>query len=163
MKLNYANMRFRPPGTIIRLNIERPTSNAEYGTLCIIDFKKGDHPDDVIRKTKSSYLERTSCIACGSGFQPRSFNFAAGSRSHRVFFIVTWTFRISAKRKISKGKFALLGFYKLTEFIIRCWTFDVRCSAVSFSIRPDVCGQMRRLYKWDPVLIVVRKLFHPMG
>jgi hypothetical protein len=43
------------------------------------------------------YLERTSCIGCGSGFQPRSFNFAAGSRSHRGFFMVTWTFRISAK------------------------------------------------------------------
>jgi hypothetical protein len=32
------------------------------------------------------YLERTSCIGCGSGFQPQSFNFAAGSRSHREFF-----------------------------------------------------------------------------
>ena len=31
------------------------------------------------------YLERTSCIGCGSGFQPRSFNFAAGSRSHSEF------------------------------------------------------------------------------
>ena len=44
----------------------------------------------------SGYLERTSWIACGSGFQPRSFNFAAGSRSHRGIFMVTWTFRISA-------------------------------------------------------------------
>ena len=46
--------------------------------------------------TLYGYLERTSCIGCGSGFQPRSFNFAAGSRSHMGFFRVTWTFRISA-------------------------------------------------------------------
>jgi hypothetical protein len=41
----------------------------------------------------------TSCAhgRTGSGFQPRSFYFAAGSRSHRGFFTVTWTFRISAK------------------------------------------------------------------
>jgi hypothetical protein len=48
---------------------------------------------------ESGYLERTSCIGCGSGFQPRSFNFAAGSRSHKGFFMVTWTFRISALKK----------------------------------------------------------------
>jgi len=34
----------------------------------------------------SGYLERTSCIGCGSGFQPRSFYFAAGSRSHPGFY-----------------------------------------------------------------------------
>jgi len=33
----------------------------------------------------SGYLEKTSCIGCGSGFQPRSFNFAAESRSHDGF------------------------------------------------------------------------------
>jgi len=47
---------------------------------------------------KYGYIERTSCIGCVSGFQPRSFNFAAGSRSHRGFFMVTWTLRISAFR-----------------------------------------------------------------
>ena len=96
MKLNYANMRFRPLGTIIRLNIEHRTSNAEYGTLCIIDFKKGDHPDDVIRKTK---------------------NFEGQNSLYS-------------------------GFYKLTEFTIRCWTFDVRCSMFS-SFFLDQTGRLR--------------------
>ncbi len=37
--------------------------------------------------------------------------------------------------RISKGIFvSLKSFFKLTEYIIRCWTFDVRCSSVSFSI-----------------------------
>jgi len=31
------------------------------------------------------YLQSSSCIGCGSGFQPRSFNVAAESRSHRGF------------------------------------------------------------------------------
>jgi hypothetical protein len=54
-----------------------------------------------LQNTLRGYPERTSYIAsyidCGSGFQPRSFNFAAGSRSHRGFFMVTWTLWISTK------------------------------------------------------------------
>jgi hypothetical protein len=64
-----------------------------------LPFKKMPKLPEVPKMPKinvSGYLERTSCIGCGSGFQPRSFNFAAGSRSHRGFFMVTWTFRISA-------------------------------------------------------------------
>ena len=36
--------------------------------------------------------KRTSCIGCGSGFQPRSFNFEAGSRSYRGLFYGNWDF-----------------------------------------------------------------------
>jgi len=36
--------------------------------------------------------------------------------------------------KISKNKFVLLSiFLKLTEYRIRCWTFNVRCSMFIFS------------------------------
>ena len=39
----------------------------------------------------SDKLERTSCIACGRGFQTWSFNFAVGNRSHRGIFMGAWT------------------------------------------------------------------------
>ena len=47
-----------------------------------------------------------------------------------------WRYALSilkqANRRISKSRFALLSlFFKLTEYIIRCWTFDVRCSFFS--------------------------------
>ena len=47
----------------------------------------------------------------------------------------------SSGGQVSKSGFSMLSFFKLTECIIRCWTFDVRCSMfdVHFLINPS-CG-----------------------
>jgi len=71
------------------------------------------------------YLERTSCIGCGIGFQPRSFNFAAGSRSYREFFYGNLDF--PDKR--------LILFFNRQNSLIRHSSFFIRHSFMTFFIR----------------------------
>jgi hypothetical protein len=51
-------------------------------------------------KTKSGYLERTSCIGCGIPAAGDHLISRLEAAPTGVFFMVTWTFRISAKQNI---------------------------------------------------------------
>ncbi len=101
-----AYMKLRLAWTVNRLNVEHRTSNIERPILMALRFIyfKTSEPQNTEQQPATSSPRRARAWACRK--QPN---------------------------RISKDSIAALCLYfKLAEYIIRCWTFNVRCSMFIF-------------------------------
>ncbi len=112
----FTHMKLQVAGTVKRLNVQHRTSNIEHRILMTLRFIYLIKNERITLKTWSKDRRILNHTLTTSS-PPRAR---------------TWACRWQPNR-ISKGSFALLSlFIKLTEYIIRCWTFDVRCSMFIF-------------------------------
>jgi hypothetical protein len=91
-----------------------------------------------------------------SNFQHRTSNIDDAAL-YLILKQANCSLRRTRPNRISKDRFARAAqalaphvaqsFFKLTEFIIRCWTFNVRCSSVSFSIKLAASQASSAAYK----------------
>jgi hypothetical protein len=105
-------MKLRLPGTVNRMNVEHRTSNIERPVLMALRFIyfKTSEPQNTELQPATS----PSAVSSGPMGSPRR---ARGLSLSKV------------PSRILKASFALLSHYFiLSEYIIRCWTFNVRCS-----------------------------------
>ena len=96
----------------------------------------------ILKQTNCKILNRSLRRAIRSWAQ----NWKTQGRTTPFGKLRAWACRKQPNR-ISKGCFAQF-FFKLIEFIIRCWTFNVRCSSDSSSIKQTAFQASGRVETW---------------
>ena len=129
--LTPAYMKLRIIGTVNRLNVEHRTSNIKHPILMTLRFiyLKTSKPQNTdLHAACDEFPSANSGAGLRHEFRP---NIACRRQSNRIS-----KDRFASSLRSHFGGVGLLSHYfKWTAYIIRCWTFDVRCSLVSLPIR----------------------------